>query len=145
MATDLSPEALGVARRNAETLDLAGRVEFREGDLYGAVEGESPFDAILSNPPYIPTEEIENLEAGVRDHEPRRALDGGSDGLDVVTRLIAGAPERLRPGGHLILEIGSAQEEPVRALIERQAELSLFPTVRDAANHPRVIRAMRRG
>ncbi len=145
LATDVSPEALVVARSNAEKLKLGSRVEFRQGDLYEPIEGEPPFDAIVSNPPYIATEEIATLEAGVRDYEPRRALDGGMDGLDVVARLISGAAERLKPGGHLILEIGSAQEELVRALIEEQPGLVLFPTVKDAANHPRVIRASRKG
>lgn len=145
VATDLSAEALSVARSNAETLGLAERVEFRQGDLYGPVEGNPPFDAIVSNPPYIPTEDIASLERGVRNYEPRTALDGGIDGLDVVARLIAGAPQRLRPGGHLVLEIGTEQEGPVRALVEEQKVLTLFPTVKDAANHPRVVRATRKG
>lgn len=144
VATDLSVEALEVARTNAEKLKLGDRLEFRQGDLYAPVEGEPKFDAIVSNPPYIATEDIATLEPGVRDHEPRQALDGGIDGLDVVARLIRGAPERLRPGGHLILEIGTEQEGPVRALIEEQEALTLFPTVKDAANHPRVIRATRK-
>lgn len=145
VATDLSPDALSVAKANAEKLHLASRAEFRQGDLFAPVEGDPPFDAIVSNPPYIPTDEIATLEPGVRDFEPRQALDGGLDGLDVAARLIAGAPGRLNPGGHLILEIGSAQEMPVRRLIEEQADLELFPTVKDAANHPRVVRAVRKG
>jgi release factor glutamine methyltransferase len=145
IATDLSAEALEMARRNAETLGLADRVEFRQGDLFGPVEGEPPFDAIVSNPPYIPTAEIAGLEPGVRDYEPHLALDGGPDGLDVVRRLVAGAPSRLKPGGHLILEIGTAQESPVRERIAAEPGLELAPTVRDAANHPRVVRARRRG
>jgi release factor glutamine methyltransferase len=144
VAIDLSVEALAVARRNAESLGLADRVEFRQGDLYEPVEGEPAFDAILSNPPYIPTGDIAGLERGVRDYEPHLALDGGPDGLDVVRRLIAGAPSRLKPGGHLILEIGTAQEGPVRDLIAAESDLELAPTIRDAANHPRVVRATRR-
>ncbi len=144
IATDRSPEALAVARGNAEALGLADRVEFREGDLFAPLAGEAAFDAILSNPPYIPTGDLAGLEPGVRDHEPHAALDGGPDGLDVVARLIAGASERLVPGGQLILEIGSAQEAPVRDLVAAQPGLELAPTVRDAANHPRVIRAVRR-
>jgi release factor glutamine methyltransferase len=144
IATDISPEALAVARANAERLKLADRVEFREGDLYAPLADEPAFDAILANPPYIPTDEIATLAPGVRDHEPRRALDGGPDGLDVVRRIVAGAAERLVPGGQLILEIGTAQERPVRALIEAEPRLELAPTVRDAAHHPRVVRASRR-
>ena len=87
---------------------------------------------------------IPTLEPGVRDHEPHLALDGGPDGLQVVARLIEQAVPRLAPGGHLILEIGTDQEDPVRALLAARSELDLAPTVRDAANHPRVVRAVRR-
>jgi release factor glutamine methyltransferase len=140
-ATDIRPEALAVARSNAEALGLADRVMFRQGNLLEPVAEEGPFDVILSNPPYIPTAVIPTLEPGVRDHEPHFALDGGKDGLQVVTRLVARAIGLLKPGGHLILEIGSDQEEPVRALLGAEPELTLAPTVRDHANHPRVVRA----
>ncbi len=144
VAIDISPEALDVARGNAVKLGLADRVEFRLGDLLGPVAGEGPFDAILSNPPYIPTATVATLDPGVRDFEPHLALDGGADGLRVVDRLIAQAVPLLRPGGHLILEIGSDQEAPVRSIIAGRPELELAPTVRDAANHPRVIAATRK-
>ncbi len=144
VAIDLSPGALDVARGNAAKLGLADRVDFRPGDLLAPVAGEGPFDAILSNPPYIPTATVATLEPGVADYEPHLALDGGEDGLRVVDRLIAEAVPLLKVGGHLILEIGSDQELPVRALIAARPELELAPTVRDAANHPRVIAATRR-
>jgi release factor glutamine methyltransferase len=144
LATDISPEALALARANAEALGLADRVEFRLGDLFAPVADAGPFDAILSNPPYIPTAVIPTLEPGVRDYEPRLALDGGEDGLRVVSRLIAEAAPFLKHGGHLILEIGTAQEHPVREMIAARPEFELAPTIRDAANHPRVIRATRR-
>jgi release factor glutamine methyltransferase len=143
LAIDLSPDALDVARSNAEKLGLADRVEFREGDLLGPVAGEGPFDLILSNPPYIASEVIPSLEPGVRDFEPHLALDGGEDGLRVVDRLVSQAIPLLTVGGHLILEIGSDQEGPVRSLIADHPELDLAPTIRDAANHPRVLRARR--
>jgi release factor glutamine methyltransferase len=120
-------------------------VTFRQGNLLEPVAKEGPFDVIVSNPPYIPTAVIPTLELGVRDHEPHRALDGGVDGLRVVSRLVAKAIGLLKPGGHLILEIGSDQEEPVRALMDAEPDLTLAPTVRDHANHPRVVRATRRG
>ena len=143
IAIDLSPEALKVARGNAEKHGLAGRVEFREGDLLESLLKEGPFDLILSNPPYIATGVIPTLEPGVRDYEPHLALDGGEDGLRVVARLIIQAIPLLKIGGHLILEIGSDQEDPVRTLIAEHPDLDLAPTVRDAANHPRVICARR--
>jgi release factor glutamine methyltransferase len=144
LALDISPEALAIARENAEKLGLADRVEFRQGDLLEPVAGDGPFHAILSNPPYIPSRVIPTLEPGVRDHEPHQALDGGEDGLCVVARLIEQAAPLLVPGGDLILEIGTEQEQPVRDLIAAQPELELAPTVKDAAYHPRVVRATRR-
>jgi release factor glutamine methyltransferase len=144
VAIDLSPEALAVAASNARALGLADRVAFRQGNRLEPVAGEGPFDAIVSNPPYIPTAFIPTLEPGVRDYEPHLALDGGADGLQVVAPLIAESIPLLKPGGHLILEIGSDQEGPVRALISSHPEFKLAPTVRDHANHPRVVRATRR-
>jgi release factor glutamine methyltransferase len=143
IAIDISPEALAVARANADRHAVSGRIEFRPGDLLEPVAGEPPFDLIVSNPPYIPTGRIATLEAGVRDYEPHAALDGGPDGLRLVSRLIDQAIPLLKPGGHLILEIGTEQEEPVRALIEAHGEYRLAPTIRDFQNHPRVIRAVR--
>jgi release factor glutamine methyltransferase len=144
VAIDRSADALAVARGNAESLGLADRVDFRHGDLLEPAAADGPFDAIVSNPPYIPTAVIPLLDPGVRDHEPHLALDGGPDGLRIAARLIAAAAPLLRSGGHLILEIGSDQEAPVRALIAAEPALALAPTVRDHANHPRVVRATRR-
>jgi release factor glutamine methyltransferase len=144
IAIDISPAALEVARRNAAALGVADRIEFRLGDLLEPVTDFGLFDVILSNPPYIRTSEIECLERGVRDYEPRAALDGGPDGLAVVTRLIEQAPRHLKPGGHLILEIGDAQDEPVRSIIAGQPDLALAATVYDLNKHPRVVRATRK-
>jgi release factor glutamine methyltransferase len=143
VAIDISAEALAVATRNAAQIGVLDRIDFRQGDQLEPLAGESPFDAIISNPPYIASEAIEHLEPGVRDHEPRIALDGGPGGLGMVGRLIEESVGLLKPGGHLILEIGSDQEQPVRSLIEAQARLRLAPTVFDHAQHPRVIRATR--
>jgi release factor glutamine methyltransferase len=144
VAIDISDDALAVAAKNADSLGLADRVEFRQGSGLDPVRGEAPFDVIVSNPPYIATDVIATLEPGVRLYEPHLALDGGADGLRVVASFIDQAVGLLKPRGHLILEIGSDQEQPVRGLVETHPELELAPTVRDAANHPRVVRAMRR-
>lgn len=143
IAIDLSEDALAVARRNAATHGVADRVEFRAGDSLEPVRGEEPFDAIVSNPPYIKSGDIERLEVGVRDYEPRLALDGGPSGLEMVSRLITQSVDLLKPGGHLILEIGTDQEKPIRELIEAHPELRLAPTIHDHAQHPRVVRATR--
>jgi release factor glutamine methyltransferase len=144
VAIDLCPEALSLARKNAARHGVAERIDFRLGNLLEPVAAERPFDLILSNPPYIPTGVIPTLEPGVRDYEPHMALDGGPDGLQVVARLIEQAIPLLKPDGHLILEIGTAQEQPVRALIEAHPELRPAPTIHDLRKHPRVIRAVRR-
>jgi release factor glutamine methyltransferase len=144
VAIDLSPDALAVAEANAIALNLADRIDFRLGNLLEPVADDGLFDVILSNPPYIPTSVIPTLEPGVRLYEPYMALNGGDDGLRVVAPLVAESAARLRPGGHLILEIGTDQELPVRDLIASQGGWDLAPTVRDHANHPRVIRATRR-
>jgi release factor glutamine methyltransferase len=143
-AVDLSAAALNVARKNAATLNLSDRVTFHQGDLLAPVSSLGPFDAIVSNPPYIATATISTLDVGVRQYEPHLALDGGEDGLRVVSRLIEQSIPLLKLGGHLILEIGSDQEMPLRDLIGSQPSLELAPTIRDAANHPRVVRATRR-
>jgi release factor glutamine methyltransferase len=143
VAIDISDDALAVARKNAAQHGVTDRIDFRLGNRLEPVIGEGPFDAVISNPPYIATTQIDQLESGVRDYEPRLALDGGSDGLDMVKGLIEQSIPLLKPGGHLILEIGTDQEKAVRDLIAAHPELLLAPTIHDHAQHPRVIRATR--
>ncbi len=144
VAIDISGEALKVARANAVRHGVADRVDFRVGEFLEPVGNEGPFDVIISNPPYIATDDVARLEPGVRDYEPRTALDGGRDGLRTVTRVIQDAVPLLKSGGHLILEIGTTQEKPVRDMIDAHPDLNLAPTIHDHAKHPRVIRASRR-
>jgi release factor glutamine methyltransferase len=112
-ATDISPDALSLARENASLLG-AERILFHQSDLMPP--GEERFDLITANLPYIPSGEIAGLSREVR-HDPILALDGGADGLDLVHRLIPLASTRLAPGGHLLLEIGAGQSEAVTALL----------------------------
>ena len=112
-ATDISEAALTVARRNAEK--HAAPVEFLMGSLFEPVPGRS-FDLIVSNPPYIPSADIESLDQEVRDYDPRAALDGGSSGLDIYRLLIPASVEYLNPGGWLLLEIGIGQAKDVLQL-----------------------------
>jgi release factor glutamine methyltransferase len=138
-ATDISPEALVVARRNAVKHGVANRVRFLQGDLLAALPADEQFDFIVSNPPYIATEELAKLPPGVRDYEPRVALDGGPGGYQVVKRLIEQARRHLKPGGYLILEIGSAQEKVVRGMLA-EAGYEVGPTIKDNSGHPRVVK-----
>ncbi|QDL99367.1 peptide chain release factor N(5)-glutamine methyltransferase [Rhodopseudomonas palustris] len=116
VATDISLGALRTARRNAERLGLAGRARFVACDYASALRG--PFDLIVSNPPYIPVTEIAELDREVREHDPRRALDGGADGLDAYRKIIPESAGLLQPDGALVVEIGQGQETDVSALMQ---------------------------
>lgn len=120
VATDVSPEALEVAKQNAARHGVSERVEFRCEDGFAALLAGTRFDLIVSNPPYIPSGEIESLQPEVRDFDPRLALDGGLDGLDSY-RFIAGqAATFLTPSGKLMLELGDGQAEAARKIFEMQ-------------------------
>jgi release factor glutamine methyltransferase len=136
-ASDVSSEALEVAQRNAARHDLNGRVRFIQGDLLAPLAGEQ-FDLIVSNPPYVSHPEFEKLAPQVRDFEPRLALDGGPDGFEVFNRLIPSARPHLAAGAALLLEIGPAQEDGVRRLLD-EAGLAPGPTIRDDQRLPRVL------
>ncbi|MCR4876746.1 MAG: peptide chain release factor N(5)-glutamine methyltransferase [Clostridiales bacterium] len=111
--TDLSPEAAALSRENAEA--LGADCEILRGDLFGPVR-DRKFDLIVSNPPYIPTEEYTCLQAEVL-REPRMALDGGEDGMDFYRRIAAEAPAYLNSGGALMMELGIREAEPVRRML----------------------------
>jgi release factor glutamine methyltransferase len=117
VATDLSMDACSVAEENAKRLEVTDRVDVREGDLFLALSSEHPFDALVANPPYIATGEIDALSPEVR-QEPRTALDGGPRGLSLINRIVEGARPWLRPGGLLALEIGETQGSEVLALLD---------------------------
>ena len=121
-ALDISEEALVSARANAEVHGLAARIQFHLGDglaaLPGGLRAPGTFALLVSNPPYIPTGEIATLAPEVRDHDPRRALDGGEDGLDFYRRLAAETGPLLHPAGRIMLELGDGQAEAVRGLFE---------------------------
>jgi release factor glutamine methyltransferase len=140
-AVDVSSASLQLATRNAAKHGVAERVRFLEGDLFAPLPEGERFDFVLSNPPYIRHDDIAGLAAGVRDFEPHLALDGGPDGFAVFNRLVDGAPAWLKPGGYLIVEIGSPQEGPARERIEARGGFELAKTVYDNAGHPRVLRA----
>jgi release factor glutamine methyltransferase len=140
-AVDLSPEALAVAERNAGKHGVADRVRFLKGDLFAPVPQGERFEFVVSNPPYIPRDEIAKLAPGVREYEPHLALDGGPDGYAVLERLVADARARLDPGGYLIVEIGAPQEAEARKRIAGHACYELAATVHDYSGHPRVLLA----
>jgi release factor glutamine methyltransferase len=120
IASDISEAALRVARRNAARHGLGARIGFVVSDLLDAFAVEDFADFILSNPPYVSEEEMPSLQREVRDWEPRLALTDSKDGLSFYHRLLEDAPSRLKPGGHLICEMGYMQSERISAMVNRQ-------------------------
>nr|WP_321399757.1 peptide chain release factor N(5)-glutamine methyltransferase [uncultured Desulfobacter sp.] len=135
--SDLSGDALDVACANVKAFAQAP-ISLFKGDWLSAVLPQSMFDLILSNPPYIPSADIELLEPEVKDHEPRRALDGGVDGLDAVRAILAQAGDRLLPSGRLILEIGYDQKPLIKSLVKGFAWVAELDFVKDLAGHHRL-------
>jgi len=133
--TDVSRDALEVVRRNAHELNVD--VEIRHGDLFKAV-GRDKFDLIVSNPPYIPKEDLAHLQREVL-REPMLALDGGEDGLDLYRRIAADAAEHLNPGGFIYLEVGIGEAEPVLALVTENIECAEAGAINDLNGIPRVV------
>ena len=134
LATDISRKAVAIAKRNAIRLGVNSQITFLTGNLFEPLErpGRLPqshlcreavfgrVDMIVSNPPYIPSPDLETLAPEIKDHEPTVALDGGEDGLDLTRRIIQTAPDYLAPGGTLVLEMGWGQAVPIREWICQQ-------------------------
>jgi release factor glutamine methyltransferase len=154
MACDVSEDALAVARDNALRLG-AYNVAFGRGDLYAGIEpplrrvrghghagyghaGYGPFDLVTANPPYIPADEIPELQPEIREHEPRLALLGGADGLSVVARVVEGAPAVLSEGGILAVEVAAGQADAVEPLFEK-AGFAEIQRKRDYGRNERVV------
>ena len=129
IATDISGAALDVARRNAERHGVADRIRFVRGDLVDPVA--DPVDLIVCNPPYVASRDRTGLQPEVRDYEPEIALFGGSDGLQIITRLVDRAPARLRAGGYLIFEFGFGQDDAIETLIGNAPGLRMMGLRRD--------------
>lgn len=146
MALDVSADAARVARANVDRHDVNDRVEVVAGDLLApllvpprSARFRGRLDAVVSNPPYIATAELDTLPRDVREHEPRIALDGGPDGLAAYRRLIPMAGQALRPGGLLALEIGADQGEAVAALLAADDGWRDVRVEKDYAGHDRIV------
>jgi release factor glutamine methyltransferase len=141
VGTDISVAALGCARSNAAALGLAGRAAFVACDHGAALDGG--FDLIVANPPYVATADIAGLPAEVRDFDPRRALDGGSDGLSAYRTIANDACRLLTPGGVLVLELGAGQLDAVSSLTGAAGLAPVAPCRTDLSGIPRAL-AIRR-
>lgn len=142
LAFDIAPEALALAQRNVEAQGVADRVAVRESDLLSTVVADSDnkgsFDVIVSNPPYIPSQVVDTLTAEVNDYEPRLALDGGTDGLELFRRFIGDACELLKPSGVLAVELFEESLEEARN-IALDHGFSEARIVQDLTNRPRIL------
>jgi release factor glutamine methyltransferase len=142
-AIDISPAALAVAQGHAQEHGVADRIDFLQCDLFAAVPTQRRFDFIVSNPPYVTAAEFDKLAPDVRKYEPRAALLAGRQGSEVIEQLIPQAAQRLRPGGHLLMEINPALHDAVHGLLEADGRFELGPTIKDLARLPRVVQARR--
>jgi len=136
IGVDLSEDAVATAAGNAGRNGVAARAQFRQARWDDGLSGR--FDLILSNPPYIASDEISRLDAAVREHDPHLALDGGPDGLAAYRELARLLPGRLAPGGRIVLEIGAGQEAEVTALMSA-ARLRHLGSQRDLGGHERAL------
>jgi release factor glutamine methyltransferase len=138
-ATDLSPAALDVARENAQKHQVQQQIQFHAGDLFVALPSVLQFDIIATNPPYVATAEMDSLSQDIRRFEPRSALDGGPDGLDIVGRIIKEAPKYLTSGGWLFIEISPEQSVTVQQLLATSSAFTEIGVKKDLAGRARVI------
>ena len=140
-ATDVSADALDVARHNAERLKLEQRVAFYQGDMLDPLP--EPVHILVANLPYVPRDEYQSLDVDVHDYEPRMALESGPEGLDAIRRLLMQAPEKMRPDGLIILEIGHDQGEAVAALATELLPQARWVSVdQDYSGYDRVVRIL---
>ncbi len=137
---DISAKALQVTEKNAGTHNVSERLEVKISDVFGALEKGEKFDLIVSNPPYVPSEDVPTLQAEVRDFDPIIALTDGKDGLSIIRKIIEDAPEFLKPDGFLLMEMGFNQSTKVREMFSREiwSQIEFLP---DLQGIPRMVKA----
>ena len=138
VGVDISPKALEVAKENGEQLKLSDRATWLEGDYVDALPADTLYDGILTNPPYIPSEDIAGLAQEVKS-EPMLALDGGDDGLIFYRQLAEKAADHLKPGGFLAMEFGIHQWEPILELFKATGQFEDFEVIKDYGDIERAI------
>ena len=144
-ATDISEEALRIARRNAESHGVKDRIDFRSGDLFMPFAAKGArFNLILSNPPYIPSETFETLSPEVRKYEPRSALDGREQGMVYITRILREAAGYLVPGGWILVEMDPEQTPKAIRVIQETGQFSEHRRIQDYSHRYRVVLARRK-
>ena len=143
-ATDYSPTALAIAKENIINTGFADRIILKQGSWWTPLEKwKGQISGMVSNPPYIPSAEILDLQIEVREHEPRLALDGGEDGLQSIQHLVATAPDYLRSGGLWLVEMRAGQGEKVAQMLENQGNYRQIQIINDLAGFDRFVLAER--
>jgi release factor glutamine methyltransferase len=143
-ATDISQEALNIAELNSRRQGVRDRINFRQGDLFQPIMTEDvKFDIIVSNPPYIASEDFDSLPMQVRGFEPRLALDGREEGLFFIEKIIREAPDYLNPGGLLFIEMDPGQISRAMDRIEKTGQYGECGIIRDYTHKERVVKARR--
>lgn len=143
IATDLSIEALLVARENARLHEVTDRISFLQADLFNAFSLRNDFDWVVSNPPYIPAKDLAELPIGVRKYEPVLALDGGTDGLDVIRSIFCEAYNYLKLDGQMAIEIGYNQGVKAQDIASKTGRYSDYSIINDYSGTPRVFYCQR--
>ncbi|MBC8284007.1 MAG: peptide chain release factor N(5)-glutamine methyltransferase [Nitrospinae bacterium] len=141
-AMEIDPKALSIAKKNARHHGMEDRIEFLCGDLREE-DWSGPYSMILSNPPYIPSADIEKIMPEVKNFEPRKALDGGVTGLEFYRNIIPMAVDQLEENGFLILEIGHTQADEVTALLNQFPGYQKIEVIKDYSGYDRVIKAQK--
>ena len=141
VAVDISDEALALAVENGRSIGVEDRISWVQGDMLAGLEGQGGFDAVLSNPPYVPGDDIDGLQPEVSGFEPRQALDGGPDGLRYLADIARGAHRHLKPGGLLLLECGDGQDGAVLDEIHSTERYTGCESLPDLTGRKRIIRA----
>ncbi len=136
-ASDISLAALAIAKKNAEKI-VKDKISFFAGSWFSSLRKNSRFDLIVSNPPYIPTADIQGLESEIKEFEPILALDGGRDGIDSFRLILKSAHNYLVPGGTILLEMGFDQKEMVQSISRQYTEYESIDFIKDLAGHNRV-------
>ena len=142
-AVDISPEALAIAKWNAERHGVIESIRFFESDLFDAIDPNTKFDIICSNPPYVSEAEYDELPETVRNYEPRGALVAGFQGTEVIDQLLRVAPDRLESGGRIIIELSPMIAERCLDIADEIVELGEAKLIKDFSGQPRVLSVMR--
>ncbi len=139
LGTDISTNAVNLAKRNIRSLELDDRIDIIECDLLSGVPSDFKADVLVSNPPYVPTQVIYEIDKEVSAYEPHLALDGGEDGMDIFRRLVHEAPEVLKPHGSIVVELFETKLDLAQEILEDDGRWEAIEIINDLTGRPRHI------